>query len=116
MSVAVEISITAKAGGNGLSASCFTPLQCPSVNATAPGGVPVEVVLASGANAIVSPAGTARCILVPPKGSTVAKQAATVEADTGISFTADFVAFPVAGGATVYVTSASVETLQVVWG
>lgn len=116
MSKQVSIALTVSCGGDGVTTYTYVPPASPLVNNNAPEAVPQSVVLTTGANTIPVPAGATQCILVPPTGSAVAKNAKTTSGDVGLAFTGTPVLFPLAGVTNVFVQAGAGETISVVWG
>jgi len=87
-------------------------------NAAAPGAVPQNVALASGANTLTVPAGAVWFMLVPPALSIVTKTLKGVTGDTGVVMAP---ALPFAfgfnpGTVSFVITASGAETVQVFWG
>ena len=114
MSKTSTLSFAATVNGDGATVS-YIPSQSPIMNANAPEGGPVSVVLASGANPIPVPASANTVMIVPSVTSINSKQAKTVSGDTGVTFTSQIVVLPVAGLPDVYCTSAAIETVTLMW-
>lgn len=116
------IAVTGSVIGDGISESIGQVIAIQQVNPNAPGGVPVDFVLASGNNTVPVPTksqgGLGWVMIVCPSGSTIAKTLKGVAGDTGLGFGPnDFVLWGIPPGVTQFVIgSAGVETVQIYWG